>query len=521
MSQSELSLLQNNLFQAALVTRLVPENILLLSAGELSPFSDYCGALVGIEKFLHEKDNYRKAFPADFERDYGVALDALQKNLFVPNHKTLRGGLNDRVRKMLQQEKLLGSSQTLEHLMAGLSTSQDKIKNLHRLGFSSSEKKRLEEELQQRLAHLADYGEVLQRFLFTLRPAVSDAAPDCATALNVHQRLYTALERNEPAAIVPAFKSLEDEIGKIQVTGSEINETLFYHRGQMHHSTKFFAAEWHKIARLLQQLDSIRENPTKNVSFSRSIPSFSLHVPRATFSKKAAALTLVGVLAGASVLYAFPSWRDTLGLPVSGEEKIGLLYDDGKYSDAIDIVERLHSEQSLDNVSYNFLRGKIMLAHRRKNDIGYGRLIADEADGQELGAFRERVYREIMHNDSLLGLIQGEEEEVLKAFFDAGGYVKKGTHLSCPESTDTPQEMARAHLCSIFEKRQPDAVEYDLLQAIRGSDVIYLGRSENSTANKQYFLTGDGRTIIYTYTPVHGRYERSDIVIGQPLQESR
>ena len=69
MKTKELISLDSYLFERNLLEGLEPENIVELSAEELSPFSDYYGALLGIEKFLGNKKEYGKQFGKEKFRD--------------------------------------------------------------------------------------------------------------------------------------------------------------------------------------------------------------------------------------------------------------------------------------------------------------------------------------------------------------------------------------------------------------------------------------------------------------------
>ncbi len=106
MKEGDLFTLKRRLFDQGLISKLSPDNIWEDKEGEISVFSDYYGALLGVEVFLKNKKEYGSCFPISFEEEYRLVLEQLTKNLSVSNYKTTFGrGLNDRIRGLLLQEE--------------------------------------------------------------------------------------------------------------------------------------------------------------------------------------------------------------------------------------------------------------------------------------------------------------------------------------------------------------------------------------------------------------------------------
>lgn len=480
MKAEKLVFLRKNLFDEGLVGRLSPDNIRELRRGELSPFSDYYGALLGIEQFLGSKKEYQYAYPDTSKENYSTVISHLLNNLFVPNYRTLGARLNDRIRKLLQKEKVLAGAGTLEDLAEGLSKSRERIAKLHKLGFSSSERRKLEEEFNAYLNDVLGFGEFLQESLFRLRPQIVTGSFDVSDFLRAQGQFVRSLKKSEESCQSnPAL--FFEELSKPEIEGEPIKEKPFFYKGKEYYSTRVFVKEWNRVINQIRQLEEIKEGKPGR-------KRFKLRMPKIRLPKKTIAGTLAGLIGAAGVLYAFPAWRDTLGLPVSQKEMMEVFYEQREYSDSLSALQTSINSDEIDEHTASYWEGKIKLTQ-----------LVEKMDGQRAVEKKYETAREILRSNNLRLIEQGQpeisEEEILKTFFDAG-YVKKGERLACVSSNHHPELAAKAHLCSLFsrsrETMEPEEVR--LFEAIKGDDVFYVGWGEN----RVFFLTDDGDKIKYS-----------------------
>ncbi|MFH1682941.1 MAG: hypothetical protein ABIA37_04035 [Candidatus Woesearchaeota archaeon] len=472
-SQNLVELLKR-LFYEKQVEELLPQNMVLLSEEELSPFSDYYGALIDSELFLKNKTECRR-MDAEFDSNYAKIITHLYANLFVPNLKTLTGKLNDRVRKALQKDGTLPGSKILEESTASLEEGRDTLSKLNRLGFPSTEKKKVEEEFFQHLDKVINYAELLQEYLFKTRPQkIKQIDQESLFGLNqLNLLLLDAIQQGKEnySVLQEQFKG---QLHSFAVDGEEIRERDFYYNGKIHQSTAAFVKEWNKVLQQIGQLEEIRSSPAKRKR--------RVKFPNFLSKKTAVAASLLALVLG-GVLVSSPYLRYRLKLPTSQMEKVELYYDAKYYQSSLELLDRA-KEISPDQKAY--WQGKIKISQMveeiskadlyRKYDLAKSLLNSNISDSLEKGILEEG------------------EKEILNILFDAG-YIKRKDYINFQKDTGTPRKAAQSHLCGLFESNPQNLVEEEkkVLESARKNDIFYVGEE----GEKVYFLISPGSRIIY------------------------
>lgn len=499
MKTKELISLDSYLFERNLLEGLEPENIVELSAEELSPFSDYYGALLGIEKFLGNKKEYGKQFGKEKFRDnYQLVIRRLLDNLFAPNHQTQRGRLNDRIRKLLQKEKVLSSSATLEELTKGLSVSREKITQLRKLGFSSSEKKKLEQEFETHLNHLINYGERLQDYLFALRPQVVGVSINVSGLLRAESGLVEALEGS--LDYLSQKEHFQTVLSQLNIKGESIKEKPFFYKGKAHYSTKAFVKEWNRVIGQVEQLERIKEGKPVRKGFRMP----KLKIPRLRISKKLGVVSIAALLSlGGAYIYTPSSIKYKLGLPIPVTDELEIIYEEQRVIGPLETkIGSLKVPEEISPKLKDYWLAKTQLRNIRAR-------ISSENSLPGKYHFAELLTAHKYTEPIVRAAPDASEEDILTAFFKVG-YVKKGDALAFVNDYSTPKLAAQSHLCSLFEQteRTMEPEEADLFKRIRNSDVLYVGSQENDNV---HFLSGDGTKIMYLLEREGAKYKVASI----------
>ena len=128
--------------------------------------SDYYKAFLDIRDFLGAYD--RETIPDEYRQWHDRCIDALLRNIFVPNHTILRTGfretgvitkgLNDQIRETLQKEGVLDYGKQLEHLV---DRGRDALKEAGRIATLSKPEEY--KQTKEKVEALHDYVTVLQQ----------------------------------------------------------------------------------------------------------------------------------------------------------------------------------------------------------------------------------------------------------------------------------------------------------------------------------------------------------------------
>ncbi len=445
--------------------RFLPENIVLSSNGTLCQHSDYYGALLKLEGALKN------------EKTHSLVIEVLIDNFFVPNYKTKKKKLNDWVRSMLQKEEVLPGSRTLDKLIEKFSEEKIWVDRCHKEGYSTSEKDSFKRRLDQKMSDAREYGSLLQRLLFRLRPQKTSFT-DVSSYLAVHNNLVSAIGKG----FSKAKANFEETMGELSFEGEEIEEASFFYRGEKHFSTKEFVKEWKRVGDSLDNLENLSKGKK-----SFKLPSISL--PGKYHLRKIFEVGLVGVaLFGA--LYVLPGVRYKLGLPLTSKEKVEALYEDGKY------------QESISALSFKKMSKGYFHHWHAKNELKMFRDYLNNSTNPKESFSNAKI---TLNLTGVHLAISGDLEED-KRFLFSIGYIKFNGFVKNYNGNNSSGAAARTHLSHLFSESEREPEEQELYDLVKDRDVFHVGTFDDKVLFLARKGNDDCHKITYKMEQKGGKY---------------
>ncbi len=428
-------MLVEKLFEKGHIHSLHPDNVVELRPGVVSPFSDYYGTLLDIEVLV--RDNVQ--LHEEQQRELNAVL---ADNLFVPNYKTPRGRLNDRIRKLAGDSGALGAK-SLASLVNGVAYEKERTEKGHKFGLSSQDIEQNAERYASLVTQVRTYGDLLQTVMFLLQPTKE---PRSAHILSTVSLLGKSIQEGD----IERYVDFRDQTMKWCIqreAGTPIQEKSFFYRGGEHKSTKGFVREWNRVIKEKERLDAIVSG--KKIRKSRNT----------SVGRREVLGGLITIGTGVGVLYALPSLRKTLHMGVSDVENVELLIDQGRYETAVSVAIDL-PENSL----YWRKKAEILQVIQNMN------LSPKSQASGFLRSFKWDKAKTALQNGPW-----GWFESAESFYFD-NGFIKVGDRYKVNE-----EKVASSYLTTLL-RSSPDAIlepeEHTLLDRMVKGDVVYVGNKK-------------------------------------------
>jgi hypothetical protein len=422
-------MLVKKLFDDNTLHSLHPDNVIELKPGVVSPFSDYYGALLDVEVLVRDRIELSESQQREF-------TTVLANNLFVPNYKTPRGRLNDRIRKLAGDSGVLGA-RSLSSLVNRVVYEKERVEKAHQFGLSSNDIQESTHAYAHLVHQVRDFGDLLQHVMFSLQPTTGNPSTQAVSTLH----LLKGAILNEDDERYQDFRGQIVQLCSEAETGTPQGKKFFF-RGEEYTSTKGFVREWTRVIKEKERLDAIILGKKKT------------NVGRRNFVGG-----LMAIATGVGVLYAAPSLRHTLHMGVSDVERVQLLIDQGRYEPAVELAKTLPK----DKLYWQARAGMIMVTTQLK----------ELNTKKSFNLFERFSWTDVksMLQNGPWGWFESAE-----SFYFDNGFIKVGDRYKVTEgnvATSYVIELLRPSSDTILEPE-----EHKLLDKMVKGDVLYMGEKK-------------------------------------------